>query len=100
MKIDEDGQARYDERPTEAELLSDAFMAIVAGYDTTSVVLAQLFYGLLCHREDYARLLQEIDEYFPPEESFKIDNQKLTKMPFLNAVVSVFNLSLATVWST
>ncbi|THG96803.1 hypothetical protein EW145_g7714, partial [Phellinidium pouzarii] len=84
--IDEEGVGK--EPPTEAEVLSDGILAIIAGSDTTAFVLSGLLYNLLLHPEDYRRLQKEVDEYFPPSEGDPFDTSKLSEMPFLNAVIN------------
>ena len=66
--------------------------AITAGADTTSTVLANLFHSLITHPSDYARLRAEVDDTFPGEAPF--DSAKLSKMPFLNAVMYDFRYIL------
>ncbi|KAI5124822.1 hypothetical protein M0805_005452 [Coniferiporia weirii] len=76
------------EPPTDAIVMSDATLTIVAGSDTTATVLGGLFYNLLLHPEDYIRLQKEVDENFPLAEGDGVDLSKLSKMPFLNAVIN------------
>ncbi|KAH8108748.1 high nitrogen upregulated cytochrome P450 monooxygenase 2 [Phellopilus nigrolimitatus] len=83
---DEDGVEKT--RPTEAEILSNGELAIVAGSDTTSTTLGGIFYYLLTHPDDYNRLQKEVDAGFPPGEGDPFDATKLTEMPFLNAVIN------------
>ncbi|KAL5527795.1 hypothetical protein ACEPAG_6596 [Sanghuangporus baumii] len=84
--IDEDGVER--EPPTDAEIISDGVLAIVAGSDTTATVISGLFYHLLQHPEDYMRLQEEVDQTFPPGGGDAIDASKLSEMVFLNAVIN------------
>lgn len=64
-------------------------LAIIAGYDTTATVLAGLFYNILSHREVFACLQQEVDNYFSAAEGSLLDSSKLTGLPYLNAVMFV-----------
>ena len=63
----------------------DGGLAIVAGADTTSSVLAGTFLNILSHRDVYDRLRHEIDSTFSLGEPF--DSVKLGAMPMLNAVM-------------
>ncbi|KAH8113754.1 high nitrogen upregulated cytochrome P450 monooxygenase 2, partial [Phellopilus nigrolimitatus] len=84
--IDEDGVEKTP--PTEAEIISNGALAIVAGSDTTSSTLGGIFYYLLTHPDDYKRLQKEVDAVFPPGEGDPFDATKLIGMPFLNAVIN------------
>ncbi|KAH8108750.1 high nitrogen upregulated cytochrome P450 monooxygenase 2 [Phellopilus nigrolimitatus] len=84
--IDEDGVEKTP--PTEAEIISNGGLAIVAGSDTTSSTLGGIFYYLLTHPDDYNRLQKEVDAVFPPGEGDPFDAAKLIGMPFLNAVIN------------
>ncbi|KAI5120968.1 hypothetical protein M0805_006640 [Coniferiporia weirii] len=84
--INEDGIGK--ERITDAEVLSDGLLAIVAGSDTTSHTLSGLFCQLLQHPADYKRLQEEVDQYFPLSDGDPFDAAKLAGMPFLNAVIN------------
>ena len=79
--------------PTPFEhLLSDASLAVVAGSDTTSTVLGMVFFSILADPDIFTRLREEVDRYFPPEELGNpiLDSAKLADMPYLNAVMCVF----------
>jgi len=58
--IDEDGVATHP--PSVVEVVSDGGLAIIAGSDTTSSAVANLFYFLLSNPTTYKRLQAEIDE--------------------------------------
>ena len=64
-------------------------LAIIAGYDTTATVLTALFYYVLGNPKVYARLQQEVDDYFQAAESSLLESSKLASLPYLNAVMSV-----------
>ncbi|KAH8107519.1 high nitrogen upregulated cytochrome P450 monooxygenase 2 [Phellopilus nigrolimitatus] len=84
--IDEDGVGKTP--PSEAEIISNGALAIVAGSDTTSSTLGGIFYYLLTHPDVYKRLQKEVDAVFPPGEGDPFDATKLIEMPFLNAVIN------------
>lgn len=71
----------------------NALLAIVAGSDTTSSVLSNVFYYLLRHPTCHARLRAEIDEAFGSNssgdgsESAVLEIDKLTNLSYLNAVM-------------
>lgn len=74
--------------PSDAELFSNGGLAIIAGSDTTSTVLSELFFFLLTNPIYYKRLQEEVDSVFPTDEGDPFDASKLaTSMPFLNAVM-------------
>lgn len=81
-----------DAEPTSFEyLLSDATLAVVAGSDTTSTVLAMAFFSILASPEVYSRLREEVDRYFPPDELGNpiADSTIFAEMSYLNAVMCV-----------
>lgn len=84
-KIDEDHVEK--ERPSEAEILADGLLAIIAGSDTTSTLLSGIFFYLLSNPPCYTLVQEEIDEAFPPSEGDPFDATKLADMPYLNAVM-------------
>ena len=67
--------------------MNDILTAIGAGSDTTSTVLAGLFFYLLSNPTAFARLRKEVDLEFPIEEGDPFDTSKLARMPYLNAVM-------------
>lgn len=79
----------------EALVFRNALLAIVAGSDTTSSVLSNVFYYLLRHPTCHARLRAEIDEAFSSSssgdghgsESAVLEIDKLTNLSYLNAVM-------------
>ena len=70
------------------QLASDGILAVIAGFDTTSVVLSTLFYCLLCNPDIYERLQREVDHYYPPETS-ALDTKYYPEMSYLDAVMRV-----------
>ena len=77
------------DRPTETEMVSDGLLAIIAGYDTTATVLAALFHYILCDRNIYLRLQEEVDKYFKDAEGSMLDSSRLATLPYLSAVMLV-----------
>ena len=68
------------------QLTDDGCLIVVAGADTTSSTLTSLFYLLLSHLEEYARLIEEVDKFYPNGED--VDDPKWHRdMHFLNAVM-------------
>jgi hypothetical protein len=65
-------------------------VAVLAGSDTTSTTLSNLFYFLLTHPEKYKRLQAEIDALRPEEI---MDCAVQSKLPYLNATLLVLILS-------
>ncbi|KAL5514477.1 hypothetical protein ACEPAG_2565 [Sanghuangporus baumii] len=84
--IDEDNID--NDPPTDAEIVADGTLVILAGSDTTSTTLSGLFYYLLTNPLDYRRLQKDIDTAFPPGEGDPFDTLKLSELPFLNAVIN------------
>ena len=72
-----------------ALLQEDAKVTIVAGSDTTSTTLANLFFYLITNQEVFSSLRAELDQAFPPEEGDLFDFSQLAELPYLNAVMSV-----------
>lgn len=59
---------------------------MIAGADTTSIALSNLFYFVLADRTVYERLQAEVDRYFPLGED-PLNTKHHASMPFLNAVM-------------
>ncbi|KAH7915810.1 cytochrome P450 [Hygrophoropsis aurantiaca] len=68
-------------------IVSNAVLAITAGSDTVASVLSGIMYYILANPADYARLKEEVDRAFPPNEVSVIGSEAFAKMPFLHAVV-------------
>jgi cytochrome P450 len=73
---------------TQEELVQDAQLAIVAGADTTSSVLANLFYSIISNPDVLTTLKNEVDATFSEDED-TLDVGKLQTMPYLNACMCV-----------
>jgi len=70
--------------------ISSSLLAIVAGSDTTSSVLSNIFYYLLSHPQYFQRLRAAIDGVFAPSDlNETINPQQLNDLPLLNAVMCV-----------
>jgi len=77
------------ESPTVASILANGELAIVAGADTTANALSGVFYYLLRHPSELARLREEVDGEFPREEGADpVDASRLAGMEVLNAVIN------------
>ncbi|KAJ2970938.1 hypothetical protein NUW54_g12618 [Trametes sanguinea] len=68
------------------ETVSNGTLAMIAGSDTTSIALSNLFYFVLSDPDVYARLRVEVDRFFPPGED-PLQTKHHATMPFLNAVM-------------
>ncbi|KAL5489839.1 hypothetical protein ACEPAI_4671 [Sanghuangporus weigelae] len=68
--------------------MNDILTAIAAGADTTSTVLAAVFFYLLSNPAAFTRLQNEVDFELPIEEGEPFDAVKLARMPYLNAVIN------------
>ncbi|KAF8640255.1 hypothetical protein AX16_010150 [Volvariella volvacea WC 439] len=79
---DEGGQ--YGLPPPITEVISDAAVAVIAGADTTSGALANLFLLVMTNPVTYKRLQAEVDSL---GEDI-MDYAKQAHMPYLNAVIN------------
>ncbi|EKM49557.1 uncharacterized protein PHACADRAFT_131233 [Phanerochaete carnosa HHB-10118-sp] len=80
----EDGAEKVN--PPKPLVISDGLLAMLAGADTTSTVLASIFYCILLHPEAYKRLQAEVDKFYPPGED-SLDLKHLHEMQYLDAVI-------------
>ncbi|RDX52351.1 high nitrogen upregulated cytochrome P450 monooxygenase 2 [Lentinus brumalis] len=69
------------------QLIDDGVLAVVAGSDTTSIVLTSTFYCVLTNPDAYEELQAEIDKHFPPGDDPYI-TQHHRNMPYLQAVIN------------
>jgi cytochrome P450 len=68
-------------------VISESALAIIAGSDTTSTVLSNIWF-FMCQGPEYMKRLQaEIDETFPDFEE-PLNSLKLSQMPLLNAIIN------------
>ncbi|NWH58595.1 CP3AO protein, partial [Geococcyx californianus] len=71
---------------TDIEILSQAFIFIFAGYETTSTTLCYLAYELALHPDVQQKLLQEVDTVFPNKAP--LTYEALMKMEYLDMIVN------------
>ena len=72
--------------PPPRQLYDDGVLAVVAGSDTTSSALTSVFNCLLTHPEAYARLQEEVDQFYPAgEDAFSTKHHR--GMHYLQAVM-------------
>ncbi|KAI0772263.1 cytochrome P450 [Irpex lacteus] len=81
----EDGAEKQS--PPKEVVVSDGTLALVAGSDTTSIVLAAAFWCILTHPETYKRLREEVDKYYPPGED-STSTEHHPRMVYLEAVIN------------
>ncbi|KAM6949151.1 cytochrome P450 3A30-like [Aplochiton taeniatus] len=70
---------------TESEILSQSFIFILAGYETTSVTLTFLLYNLATHPEAMRTLQEEIDRSLPREGP--VTYESITELEYLDHVI-------------
>ncbi|KTG04183.1 hypothetical protein cypCar_00006328 [Cyprinus carpio] len=79
-----------DEQPakglTDHEILSQSFIFILGGYETTSTTLTFLLYNLATNPDCLEKLVKEIDTNFPPDTPITYD--ALMKMDYLEMAIN------------
>ena len=80
----EDGAEK--EAPPRSTVISDGLLAMIAGSDTTSTILSDLFWLVIRHPDVYRRLQAEVDKFYPPGED-SLDGKYINDMPYLEAVM-------------
>ena len=90
-----------ESEPDLPTIISNVFLAIVAGSDTTASAISNAIYLLLSHPEAYKRLKKEVKDVFEISEIFNLDEddssspldagirykEVLAGMAYLNAVM-------------
>ncbi|CAL1712458.1 unnamed protein product [Somion occarium] len=75
------------QQPPIAQLLADANLAIIAGSDTTSTTLSNIFFSLLRNPGVYKKLQAEVDQWYP-QGSDATDPEHHQDMSYLDAVIN------------
>ena len=66
--------------------MGDCDLVVVAGSDTTRTVLSSLFFYLIHNPQKLAKLREEIDHFYPPEES--LSSKHFQQMSYLDACIN------------
>uniref|UniRef100_A0A8B9KKR0 Cytochrome P450 3A n=1 Tax=Astyanax mexicanus TaxID=7994 RepID=A0A8B9KKR0_ASTMX len=87
---DEQAESTSGEQPvkglTDHEILSQSFIFILGGYETTSTTLTFLLYNLATNRDSLDKLVEEIDKTFPRNAPVTYD--ALMKLEYLEMVIN------------
>ncbi|KAF9255163.1 cytochrome P450 [Marasmius fiardii PR-910] len=75
-------------KPTVEVVASDSVLAMVAGSDTTSTSIANVFWCLLSHPECYKKLRAEVDREYPPGTDPLLDTARHGNLKYLNACLN------------
>lgn len=67
-------------------VINDGDLVVIAGSDTTKMALASLFFYLLSNPEKLAKLREEIDRFYPPEEL--LSSKHFQNMSYLDACIN------------
>ncbi|XP_063772979.1 cytochrome P450 3A9-like [Pseudophryne corroboree] len=70
---------------TDTEIMAQAIIFILAGFETTSVTLTYLFYNLATHPDVQQRLQEEVDSFLPDKANPTYEILK--KMEYLDMVI-------------
>ncbi|KAI0086944.1 cytochrome P450 [Irpex rosettiformis] len=81
----EDGSEK--EKPPMPVVVSDGALALIAGSDTTMIVLSALFWNILYQPEVYKRLREEVDKFYPSGED-STSTEHHPQMAYLEAVIN------------
>ena len=77
--------AEKEEIPFEI-IINDGDLVVIAGSDTTKMVLSSLFFYLLCNPEKLAKLREEIDHFYPSGET--LSSKHFQEMSYLDACIN------------
>ncbi|CAL7948655.1 unnamed protein product [Xylocopa violacea] len=85
-------QARDSNETTSSEgniddIVAQAFIFFLAGFDTVSTVMCHAIYELALHQDVQERLREEVDRYLF-EENGEISYESLSKMEYMEMVIS------------
>jgi len=83
--LSDDLGAEKEEIPFDI-VINDGDLVVIAGSDTTRTVLSSLFFYLLSHPENLARLREEIDRFYPRGEP--LSSKHFQKMIYLDACIN------------
>lgn len=78
-----------NEKPELQDVIPDAVLVIIAGYDTIATALTALFWFLLKNPQCYKRLQMEIDTTYPDHADPLLTPVPPSKLAYLNACMLV-----------
>ncbi|MCI4392299.1 hypothetical protein PGIGA_G00144480 [Pangasianodon gigas] len=89
-QISDEQAAKADDQPskglTDHEILSQSFIFILGGYETTSTTLTYLLYNLTVNPDCMSKLVEEIDKTFPLDAPVTYD--ALMKFEYLEMAIN------------
>ena len=74
------------EKPLLNDIIADGALAIVAGGDTTSRAIQNVFFAILANPPYYERLKNEVDAAFPSGDGF-FNVERYSNLKLLDAVM-------------
>ncbi|XP_062388941.1 cytochrome P450 3A40-like [Sardina pilchardus] len=87
---DEEAEKSSKDRPvkglTDHEILSQSFIFIIAGYETTRTTLASITYNIATNPDVLSKLVEEIDSMFP--NNAPVTYEKLMNLEYLDMVIN------------
>ncbi|XP_073400144.1 thromboxane-A synthase [Dendrobates tinctorius] len=84
--VKEEPRKKTTKTLSEDEILGQAFIFLIAGYETTSSLLAFTTYLLATHPESQERLLREVDEF--SENHDDADYNTVHDLPYMDLVIA------------
>ncbi|XP_077123270.1 thromboxane-A synthase isoform X2 [Ranitomeya variabilis] len=84
--VKEEPRKKTTKTLSEDEILGQAFIFLIAGYETTSSLLSFTTYLLATHPESQERLLREVDEF--SENHDGADYNTVHDLPYMDLVIS------------